>query len=205
MYGRTYQGLSGNGIVSVHKTVVRSLIEKTGKWHGWICTDNVNGWHIRSGWHLGYEVTLCTVREMAEREFTYLSYNASAELGWRARYWQKSGAAARAPKTVRHYFDGLTDTRYVVKLSKIGRDADGKAHLWYWFGRVGDKSPIFTGSDFYLSPRDSRDWMRRHCAAELFVYFAAWAESPDDHADTEVQRAFLRSLDAEYLSIYSKE
>ena len=40
------------------KTQVIAEVRRVGKWHGWVVGCNVNTYHIKSGWNLGFEIEL---------------------------------------------------------------------------------------------------------------------------------------------------
>ena len=45
-------------LVKQTKTQVKADVKKNGTWHGYIVGSNVAEYHIRHGWHLGFEVNL---------------------------------------------------------------------------------------------------------------------------------------------------
>lgn len=71
----------------IHKATVKKQIRENGRWQGYICTSNVNAYHVNQGWHIGMSVDVNSVDELNKIMKNYAWYNCNGELGQRVYCW----------------------------------------------------------------------------------------------------------------------
>ncbi len=72
----------------IHKNTVKRILRNSGVWSGYIAQSNVNSFHIKNGWVLGYPVTVHSAEELDKIIDQFHSYNNDPELGHRVRLWE---------------------------------------------------------------------------------------------------------------------
>lgn len=71
----------------IHKNTVKALLRRGKVFTGYLAPNNVNGYHINSGWHIGHKTTILSLEMLEQRIQDYAIYNCNSELGNRVVLW----------------------------------------------------------------------------------------------------------------------